>query len=302
MRIGTSLTSAHGVEDHRDGARWLIERARVAAAADLDLLSLGDHHATGPMPYYQGVPMLGRLLAEWTCKPAGCLFLLPLWHPLIVAEQVGTLASIHDGQFVIQTGVGGGDAQFGAMGKSLRTRGGDIEESIRIIDALLKGESVSSERYRMRDAQIAPLPSQPIEWWLGGRAPAAMDRAARVSGILYTGPSPLETAAVDVEGFLAACDRVGREPVKMIMRQDVVIAATDAVAEALAAPVLERGYRGMPQSALAIGSPDTVAAHFDQFRQLGYSEISARQMAIPQSAALESIELLATVRDLMGDD
>ena len=302
MRIGTSLTSSHLVQDHRDGARWLIERAMAAAAADLDLLSLGDHHSTGPTPYYQGVPMLGRLLAEWTDKPAGCLFLLPLWHPLIVAEQVGTLASIHGGTFVIQTGVGGGDIQFAAMGKSLRTRGGDIEESIRVIDALLKGEPVSSERYGMRDARIAPVVPEPVEWWLGGRATAALDRAARISGILYTGPSSVEAASADVQGFLAACQRVGREPTKMVMRQDVVIADTDAAAEALAAPVLERGYRGMPRAALAIGSAETVAGQFDRFRQLGYSEISARQMAIPQSAALESIGLLATVRDLMGED
>jgi alkanesulfonate monooxygenase SsuD/methylene tetrahydromethanopterin reductase-like flavin-dependent oxidoreductase (luciferase family) len=300
MRIGLSLTSGYAVADHRLGAQWLIERARAGAAADLDLLSVGDHHATGPMPYYQGVPMLGRLLAEWTNKPAGCLFLLPLWHPLIVAEQVGTLASIHGGTFVVQTGVGGGAAQFAAMGKSLARRGGDIEESIRIIDALLRGEQVSSERYGMDNAQIAPTSPEPVEWWLGGIAPAALDRAARVSGILYTGPGSVEAAERNVRGFIAACDNVGREPVKMIMRQDVVIASTDELAEALAAPVLDRGYRGMGREAVAVGSPETVAAHFAGFRDLGYGEISARQLSIPQEAALESIALLAQVKELLA--
>jgi hypothetical protein len=38
--------------------------------------------------------MLGRLLAEWGEAPAGCLFLLPLWHPVLVAEQIGTLTPI----------------------------------------------------------------------------------------------------------------------------------------------------------------------------------------------------------------
>ena len=27
--------------------------------------------------------MLGRLLANWGAAPAGCLFLLPLWHPVL---------------------------------------------------------------------------------------------------------------------------------------------------------------------------------------------------------------------------
>ena len=64
MRVGISLTSAHaGVED-RTGARWMIERAAAANRAGLDSLFIGDHHST-PTPYYQNVPMLGRLLAEW---------------------------------------------------------------------------------------------------------------------------------------------------------------------------------------------------------------------------------------------
>jgi hypothetical protein len=39
-----------------------------------------------PTPYYQNAPMLGRLLAEWGEAPAGCLFLLPLWHPNLDAR------------------------------------------------------------------------------------------------------------------------------------------------------------------------------------------------------------------------
>jgi hypothetical protein len=96
LRLGVSLTSAHTVEDPRQGARWMIERAAAARKADLDSLFVGDHHAT-PGKYYQNVPMLGRLLAEWSDKPAGCLFLLPLWNPVLVAEQVGTLAAIMRG-------------------------------------------------------------------------------------------------------------------------------------------------------------------------------------------------------------
>ena len=60
--------------------------------------------------------MLGRLLAEWGGAPAGCLFLLPLWHPVLVAEQIGTLASIAPGPFIMQCGLGYGDAWFAAMG------------------------------------------------------------------------------------------------------------------------------------------------------------------------------------------
>src|SRR5439155_1628438 len=82
-------------------ARWLCERARAARDAELDSLFVGDHHNV-PVPYYQNVPMLGRLLIEWSERPVGALFLLPLWHPVLVAEQIGTLAAIADGRFIMQ--------------------------------------------------------------------------------------------------------------------------------------------------------------------------------------------------------
>src|SRR6516162_6000572 len=94
MRVGISLTSNHpDVKDPRHGARWMIERTAAARGAGLDSLFIGDQHVS-PTPYYQNTPMLGRLLAEWGQAPAGCLFLLPLWHPVLVAEQIGTLAAI----------------------------------------------------------------------------------------------------------------------------------------------------------------------------------------------------------------
>jgi alkanesulfonate monooxygenase SsuD/methylene tetrahydromethanopterin reductase-like flavin-dependent oxidoreductase (luciferase family) len=129
MRIGISLTSAYRVRDPREGARQMIERAAAAREAGLDSLFVGDHHSTGGT-YYQNTPMLGRLLAEWGDAPAGCLFLLPLWNPVLLAEQVGTLASIAQGRFIIQTGLGDGRDQFEAMGANIKQRPSAFEESL----------------------------------------------------------------------------------------------------------------------------------------------------------------------------
>ncbi len=52
MRIGISVSSSHHVEDPREGARNMIERARAARDVGLDSLFVGDHHVT-PFPYYQ---------------------------------------------------------------------------------------------------------------------------------------------------------------------------------------------------------------------------------------------------------
>ena len=121
MHIGVSERSGYAVSDARLGARWMVERVRAARDAGLESLFLGDHHATGGS-YYQNVPMLGRLLGEWGDRAAGALFLLPLWHPVLLAEQVGTLASMTSGRFILQCALGGGDDRFGGMGVPLRGR------------------------------------------------------------------------------------------------------------------------------------------------------------------------------------
>src|SRR5688500_10076342 len=119
MRVGVSLRSAYMVRDPREGARWMVQRAKAAYDAGLDSLFVGDHHAV-PAPYYQNTPILGRLLAEWHARPAGALFLLPLWNPVLVAEQVGTLAAIHDGRFIVQCAIGAEARQFSTMGADIK--------------------------------------------------------------------------------------------------------------------------------------------------------------------------------------
>lgn len=88
-----SLRSGYDTDDGRLGARWILERARAARQAGLDSLFVGDQHVTS-YPYYQNSPILGRLLAEWGDRPVGALYLLPLWHPVLVAGQVATLAAL----------------------------------------------------------------------------------------------------------------------------------------------------------------------------------------------------------------
>src|SRR5262245_45898732 len=180
MRVGISITSAYDVADPREGARRMIDRARAAEAARLDSLFVGDHHST-PQPYYQNSAIMGRLLAEWGDRPFGALYLLPLWHPVLVAEQVGTLASLGRGRFILQCAIGPADRQFSAMGVDPKERPSRFEQSLDILRRLWAGEEVSSDgRWRFERARIAPRPAEPVEVWIGAAAPPAIDRAARL--------------------------------------------------------------------------------------------------------------------------
>ena len=165
MRVGISVGTAFSTDSprgHREGPLEVLSQAQAANRAGLDSLTLGDHHATGPAGYVQNVPMLGRILAEWPDRPVGCLFLVPLWHPVLMAEQIGTLAAMSSGPFIVQVGIGGGAGQFRAMGAELQQRGARLEEGLRVVQALLRGESVDSDLWGIPGPRS--LRSRPTGW------------------------------------------------------------------------------------------------------------------------------------------
>ncbi len=301
MRVGLSLTSRLDVADVRAGAADLIERARAACEADLDVLCIGDHHVS-PVPYFQNVPTIARLLAEWGDRQAGALFLLPLWHPVLAAEQIGTLASFASGRFVLQIGLGGGRRQFAGMGQALAGRAARYDEAIRVVDALLRGEEVSSGTFGVEGARIAPLPPEPVEWWVGAAAPKALDRVARLGASWY-GNADLtpETARAQLDELQAASERHGTWPDRIVIRKDVLVTADPSEAARIGDALVEGGYRGLPRDAVVYGSPAQVAEQLAVFGEFGFSDVIVRTMAVEPHLAHESIRLTGEVRRLLSD-
>ena len=300
MKIGISIGTSYGEGDAREGTRSVLAQARAAARAGLDSLTVGDHHATGPAGYVQNVPVIGRILADWTRGPIGCLFLVPLWHPVLMAEQVGTLAALAPGPFIVQTGAGGGRTQFDAMGADLGQRGARLEEGIRVAQALLRGETVDSEVFAVHGARIAPLPPEGLEWWVGGGVARSIDRAARL-GTCWYGNADLtpDRARRLMDVYREACARHGREPSRIPIRKDVFIAEDRAEAEKVGASLVERGYRGFEPEAVAYGDPSGVAERLSVFGEIGFTDIIIRIMT-GGDAAVRSVELAGEVASLLA--
>ncbi len=297
MRVGISLTSRHVGADTREAARWMIERAAAARSAGLDSLFVGDHHCT-PAPYYQNVPMMGRLLAEWDDKPAGCLFLLPLWNPVLVAEQIGTLAAIARGRFIMQCGLGGDEAQFLAMGANIKQRPSAFEEALDSIRRLSAGETVTSHgRFTFENARVAPRPPEPLEVWIGASATPAIDRAARLGDAWLASPGlTLDDARTQAALYTERCAAYKRSPTAVAIRRDIYVGASRSDADATLKAAAGAGYRGFDPTALVSGTVDDVAASFRTLAQMGYTDVIVRHLTNDQPKVLASLARLAEVR------
>jgi alkanesulfonate monooxygenase SsuD/methylene tetrahydromethanopterin reductase-like flavin-dependent oxidoreductase (luciferase family) len=302
VRIGVSLRTGFVVDDVRLGARWVVERARAARRAGLDSLFVGDHHVT-PVPYYQNSPMLGRLLAEWGDGPFGALYLLPLWNPVLVAEQAGTLASLARGRFILLCAIGGGEGQFAGMGADHARRPSHFEAGLDIVRRLLRGETVSADGpYRVTEACVSPVPPEPVEIWVGGTAARAVDRAARLGdGFLANADLTPEQAREVLDLYRTRCAAHGRKPTALAIRRDIHVGADDADAAAAAEPVIERGYRGFDPAAITYGGVERVAERVREYAAIGYTDVIIRHLADDHDEVLASFERLAQVRELVAD-
>ena len=301
MHIGVSERSGYGMSDVRVGARWMVERVRAARDAGLESLFLGEHHATGGA-YYQNVPMLGRLLAEWGDRPAGALFLLPLWHPVLLAEQVGTLASLTPGRFILQCALGGGEDQFGGMGVPLRGRVARFESTLDVLRRLLAGEEVTTnDPLPIRAARSGPLPPEPVDVWIGASAPAAIDRAGRLGDGWIAAPGlTLKEASAQLDQYRTNCAAHSRPVGVTAIRRDVHVGLDRADAWRVAEPVVAQGYRGMPREALVVGGTAEVGQAFAELGDLGFSHVLVRHLADDHREVLASYERLAVVRADLG--
>jgi alkanesulfonate monooxygenase SsuD/methylene tetrahydromethanopterin reductase-like flavin-dependent oxidoreductase (luciferase family) len=291
-RIGVSLSSTHRC----DAPTRMIERTRAAHQAGLASLTLGDHHDM-KVPYAQNTPMLGRLLAEWPDRPAGCLFLTPLWKPLLMAEHIGTLAAIHhasspDMPFIVQTGIGWGDAQFANLGADIARRGRDIDAAIPVIKALLAGETVTDAYFGLRNATVGLRSSGPIEWWIGGTADIAIDRAARLGDCWYGSPGQDDDSIrVGVERYRSAGGT------RFALRRDALLRNDADLAHADAKDLVERGYRGLGLERLLTGSVETVAERVAALAALGVDDVIVRCASPDQNIALETLHVLGQIRE-----
>ncbi len=305
MHIGISVTSVHAVERPREGARRMVERAAAARDAGLASLFVGDHHVT-PLPFFQNVPMLARMLAEWDADDAGrafgALFLLPLWHPVLLAEQIGTLAALGSGPFVLQCGLGTGRRQFAAFGTTSRERVERFEASLDVLRRLWSGEEVSADRpWRIEGARVSPVPAEPVEVWVGASAEPAIDRAARLGDAWLADPAMgIDAARERFERYREACERHGTAP-RAAIRKDVLVASSAREAERRLRPLVDAGYRGFPPEALVAGDAEQVADQLAAYAEAGYADVIVRNAASDQSECLETIAGLGEVVPLVAE-
>ena len=161
-----------------------LEYARAADALGFDYIVVPEHHSV--QIGYNPTPFLTLTAAARETKRIGLAtqpLLLPLYHPVHVAEQLAALDVLSGGRAMLGVGVGYRDGDFEAFGIERRERGARAEEALTILLGALREREFSYEGrfYTAKNVSLMPRPVQQPhpKIYVTARSPRAVARAVR---------------------------------------------------------------------------------------------------------------------------
>jgi probable F420-dependent oxidoreductase len=234
----------------------VIAEAQLAEASGFDSCFFGEHHQDKdgflPSPLIVATAVAANTR---NLKVGTSVILLPLHHPVRVAEDVITLDIVSKGRIILGVGVGYQASDFQAFGVPMQHRAAMFEEGVAIIRQCWSGERFSfhGTHYTLDDLQIRPRPFQtpapPL--WIGASVPAAVRRAGRIGDAFVATPSTTLAGTVRlVDMYRQAAEQAGRQP-RVVLMRDAWVASSRAEAETVYGPEVMAAYRYYWENRLA---------------------------------------------------
>lgn len=274
-----------------------IAQAELADQLGFDHVWFTEHHflPDGYLPAFQ--PVAGAIAARTSqIRISTDIALLPLYHPIRLAEELAVLDHISHGRIELGIGMGYVPEEFKAFGVPLKNRVSMTEEGIEILrGAWGPGPfSFHGKRYAIDDIDVYPKPVQPggPPLWIAAMSTAGAMRAARFGTNLLPQGKRAEVLdpwreAVAADGVDPATRRVGiirsfyvsddRERDWPILRdaERFRMSVYDTFMKATPDDYGWREPGGIPQGSF-MGTPDECVAEIVSFvREFGVTDIAS---------------------------
>ena len=228
----------------------------------------------------------------------GTTALLPGRNVVRLAKQLASLDVLCRGRLLVTLVPGLTYApERDAIGADPKRRGAIIDDALPLLRRLWAGETVSHDgpAGTFRDVKLTPLPVQrPLEVWLGGTIPAALERCGRLSdGWLPSLCTPQEAAAGRV-----AIDEAAAKAGRSISAEHFGMSvgyARAPIDPATARVMTARRPRSVELT--PVGLP-ALRALIERFIAVGFSKFVLRPIAPPSSWRAELDALSSAVGDL----
>ena len=226
----------------------VVSEAKLAESVGFDSCFFGEHHQDKDGFLPSPLIVASAVAAQTTTLNLGTsVILLPLHHPVKLAEEVITLDIISRGRFILGVGLGYQPVDFRTFDIPIESRVSRFEEEIEIIRQCWSGErfNFSGEHFNLEDVAIRPLPySDPSpRLWIGASRTPGARRAGEIADGFVAGPSTDLKSTVSLTAvYHEAAQLSGKDPVLCLMR-DAWVARTRAEAERVYGPEVIDAYK-----------------------------------------------------------
>jgi len=229
----------------------------------------------------------------------GTTALVPGRNPVRLAKQASTLDSLSDGRLLLTLVPGIGlDPERAAVGGPEK-RNALVDELLPVLRRLWAGETVSYHGTAgdFDDVTLAPLPvQQPLEVWLGGNTPAALERCGRLADGWLPALCTLEEAAAGREVINRAAADAGRSIDPEHFGASIGY-AHEPLDENAAAAIARRARGHRVEELVPVGL-DGLRDYLERFIAVGFSKFTVRPAVPPESWKAELTALADAVGDL----
>lgn len=200
MKFGVSIPL-----DPRPDARhpWdhVFEYCARVEELGYDFVVLGHHRFTSGFPLHPWVT-LGAIAARTeTLRLGTSIALLPLDHPLDMAEEIATVDQLSNGRVFLGAGLGYRPYEYEALQLDYHTRGRRMSECLEIVQRAWTEDTFSfhGEFFHFDDVGVYPKPVQQPRptIWVGANSDAAVRRGARLADGWMVGFGDRLPTAVD---------------------------------------------------------------------------------------------------------
>ena len=245
-------------------------------------------------------PMVGLAWAAATNPRVklGTTMLLPGRNVVRLAKQLASLDVLCQGRLLVTLVPGlTYSPEREAIGVDPKRRGVVIDDALPLLRRLWAGETVSHDgpAGSFRDVRLSPLPvQQPLEVWLGGTVPAALERCGRLSDGWLPSLCTPDEAAAGRKVIEDAAARAGRtiSPEHFGMSIGYATSPLDPATQRAMAARRPRSVELTP-----VGLP-ALRKLIEQFLAVGFSKFVVRPVIGPKSWRAELEALAGAVGDL----
>jgi alkanesulfonate monooxygenase SsuD/methylene tetrahydromethanopterin reductase-like flavin-dependent oxidoreductase (luciferase family) len=240
VQVGLLLSDVPSSVSPSQQFKDVIRIAEAAQDNGFTYIAIGQHFLYGDLRWLQPVPLLARLSAHVNpdVKLVTQILIAPLYHPVILAEEIATLDVVTEGRLVFGVGLGYRPEEFDYLGIPYRQRASRLEESLELMIKLWTEDEVTFHgKYWSLDGvkpHLRPVQQPHVPLWIGAHSLAGAERAGRF-GASYACPpeTPVEEVAQRYGVIRDGWHALGKPFAPQPLRRNVLVAANreDAIVE-----------------------------------------------------------------------